>query len=145
MRYSFVIISLFTSFLIACDTNDKSSHISYQVLNDFLKTEKLYQRFDIQNIKIEDFNLKDSVTYNNKVLNSRFLSAFYAFRITGKSKELLSKAEVVSTDSVHWKVHLLTLTEEENKENLKYKKIYEWKTNKDSVNYSTQEFIEKRQ
>jgi hypothetical protein len=145
MRYSFVIISLFTSFLIACDTNDKSSYISYQVLNDFLKTQKLYQRFDIQNINIEDFHLRDSVTYNNKVLNSRFLSAFYAFRITGKSKELLSKAEVASTDSVHWEVRLLTLIEEENKENLKYKKIYEWKVNKDSVNYSTQEFSEKRQ
>lgn len=144
MKYSFVILILFAFFLIACDSSEKSSHISYRVLNDFLKTQKLYQRFDIQNINVEDFNLKDSVTYNNKVLKSRFLSAFYAFRITGKSKEFFSKAEIISTDSIHWKVQLLTLTEEERKENLKYKKIYEWKTSKDSINYSTQEFFEKQ-
>ncbi len=145
MKNTTLLLILFTAILISCNLIDRSSHISYGALNDFLKARKLYERFDIQKINVDEFYFNDSTNYDNGVLKSRNLRAFYEFRIKGNPKELVSKAEVVSTDSVHWNVHLLTLTEKEDRGNIKYKKIYEWDTSKDSVNYSTQEFFEERQ
>ena len=145
MKNTTFLLILLTAILISCNLIDRSSHISYGALSDFLKAQKLYERFDIQKINVDEFYFKDSVNYDNGVIKSRNLRAFYEFRIKGNPKELVSKAEVVSTDSVHWNVHLLTLTEKEDRGNVKYKKIYEWDTTKDSAHYSTQEFFEERQ
>lgn len=142
MKNTTLVLSLLTAILISCNLTDKSSHISYRVLNDFLKSQKLYEKFDIQKINVSEFYLKDSVNYASSIPKSRNLSAFYYFKIEGKPKELDAKAVIVSTDSVHWHVYLLTLTEKEDRGNTKYTKIYEWDTSKDSINYSIKEFFD---
>lgn len=101
--------------LLSCDQVDYSTEPSYQALENFMESKDLYEKFDIQEVKVNHLTTQDSAVYGaNNELISRGVKAVYSLKIKSTGKQYSSTAEVVSSDSLSWKVKKFTLTNHKN-------------------------------
>jgi hypothetical protein len=141
MNKIFPLITVLILLMTSCYQTDNTTHISYGTLTNFLKSEHLYDRFDIQNIKVNTVITRDSTHLDTDTKKTREINIHYDFKIMGKQKTYVSTADILSLDSVNWKVKSLLIIEKEENGNKKTEKQYIWDTKNDSLSYGTKEFI----
>lgn len=136
MRPTIRLIPILILLSLSCNHHpDEPVHSSYNELNRFLKQENLYQTLDIKKVNVDFVSISDFKDYrpDNKVIHNRKLEAIYDFTITGGNKVYLSKATVVSTDSILWRMKTLVLKEKADSSNTATEKTYTWDLSKDPI------------
>ena len=137
MRPTIQLIPILILILLSCNHPDEPVHSSYIELNRFLKQENLYQTLDIEKVDVGFVSISDFKDYrpDNKVIHNRKLEAIYDFTITGRNKAYLSKATVVSTDSILWRIKTLVVKEKADSSNTATEKTYTWDLSKDPIKW----------
>lgn len=120
---------------LSCTHPDEPVHISYGELTKFFKQENLYQTLRIEKVNVDFLSISDTKDYrpDNKIIHYRKLEATYDLTITGRNKVYLSKAAIVSKDSVVWQLKTLIIKEKADKSNTASGKTYTWDLSKTPI------------
>lgn len=129
------LISALILISLSCGHPDEPVHSSYNALDQFLKQENLYQTLDVENVNVDSVSISDFNDYrpDNKISHNRKSEVIYDFTMTGRNKVYLSKAAIVSTDSLIWRMKTLIIIEKVDSSNTIIEKTYTWNWSKDSI------------
>lgn len=137
--------SLFTAlflFIILCSCHNTSTerfqHPSFTKVEDFFQTQKGINRMNTVKIDVNNFNLSEYKKYkpNNIDIETRSFEASYNLNLKWENKNLKSKAELISSDSINWRIKKLTIVEEADSIGNHYEKTMEWEYPDSLENYN---------
>lgn len=130
---SFMLVLLLASCIQTDKTSNATTHPSYGEIEKFFVSNALNKKFEVQDIKIDRFSISTIKNYQSDSLSKWELKASYDLNIVGKQKDFVSKAELTSNDSIHWKMNELIITEKHYDGNVKTENTYKWDLGSDSI------------
>lgn len=136
------IFSTLFIFIVLCSCNkaktEGNKHPSFSEIEEFFQTQNGIDRMNIVQIHIKNFNLSEYKKYkpNNTDVEIRSFEATYNLILKKETKNLESKAELISSDNVNWRIKKLTIIEEADSIGKHYEKTMEWEYPDSLKNYN---------
>jgi hypothetical protein len=112
--------------LLSCQQNDYTAHASYPVIEEFLASQQLDKRFNVEKVIVDRFSLADRQEYRGDSLRQRTLKANYELILRAEDQQYSATAEVSSPDSIYWTMALFTVTEYDHRGSTDVKTTHRW-------------------
>ncbi len=124
--------------LNGCNEFDASEHPAFHKVESFVQAEKRLERYHIRSIDIDDYTIWEhqQLKPNSSELEYRKITASYDLTLNNGNKEYTSKAEVSSTDSIHWEITSLSITHQTDSISKHFEETITWKQPVSSGRYN---------